>query len=132
RDEGDPARREDRGHRAHGDRRQLPRVGWGERVGRALGLRLRPAPGRLDTGGRRRDPARRSVLDLTTATGGRKLHLFAGFSLPEAPGTSHLGYPGEEEMTVDQVRAALRERIARGASLEELDMVVRVTRGLTE
>jgi len=35
-------------------------------------------------------------------------------------------------MTVDQVRAALRERIARGASLEELDMIVRMTRGLTE
>ena len=35
-------------------------------------------------------------------------------------------------MTVDQVRAALRERIARGASLEELDTMVRMTRGLTE
>ena len=35
-------------------------------------------------------------------------------------------------MKVDQVRAALRERIARGASLEELDTIVRMTRGLTE
>jgi hypothetical protein len=35
-------------------------------------------------------------------------------------------------MTVDQVRTALRERIARGATLEELDMLVRMARGLTE
>ena len=35
-------------------------------------------------------------------------------------------------MTVDQVRATLQERIARGASLEELDTIVRMTRGLTE
>ena len=35
-------------------------------------------------------------------------------------------------MTVDQVRTALRERIARGATLEELDTIVRLTRGLTE
>jgi hypothetical protein len=35
-------------------------------------------------------------------------------------------------MKVDQVRAALRERIARGATLEELDTIVRMTRGLTE
>ena len=35
-------------------------------------------------------------------------------------------------MTVDQVRSALRERIARGASLEELDTFVRMTRGIGE
>jgi hypothetical protein len=35
-------------------------------------------------------------------------------------------------MTVDQVRTALRERIRRGASLEELDTMVRMTRGLSE
>ena len=35
-------------------------------------------------------------------------------------------------MTVDGVRAALRERIARGATLEELDTLVRMTRGLSE
>ena len=35
-------------------------------------------------------------------------------------------------MTVEQVRATLRERIARGASLEELDTLLRMTRGLTE
>jgi hypothetical protein len=35
-------------------------------------------------------------------------------------------------MTVDQVRSALRERIARGATLEELDTLVRMTRGIGE
>ena len=35
-------------------------------------------------------------------------------------------------MNIDQVRTTLRERIARGASLEELDTLLRMTRGLTE
>jgi hypothetical protein len=35
-------------------------------------------------------------------------------------------------MRVDRVRRALRERIARGASLEELETIVSMTRGLTE
>jgi hypothetical protein len=35
-------------------------------------------------------------------------------------------------MKIDQVRTTLRERIARGASLEELDTLLRMTRGLTE
>jgi len=35
-------------------------------------------------------------------------------------------------MTVDGVRAALRERIARGATLEELDTIVRMARGIGE
>jgi len=35
-------------------------------------------------------------------------------------------------MTVDQVRTALRERIARGASLEELQTLVGMARGVTE
>jgi hypothetical protein len=35
-------------------------------------------------------------------------------------------------MTVDQVRTALRERIARGATLEELDTLVGMARGLSE
>jgi len=35
-------------------------------------------------------------------------------------------------MTVDQVRTTLRERIARGATLDELDTLLRMTRGLTE
>jgi len=35
-------------------------------------------------------------------------------------------------MTANQVRAALRERIERGASLEELDTIVRLTPGLGE
>ena len=33
-------------------------------------------------------------------------------------------------MTVEAVRATLRERIERGATLEELDTIVRMTRGL--
>jgi hypothetical protein len=35
-------------------------------------------------------------------------------------------------MSVERVRTVLRERIARGATLEELDTLVRMTRGLTE
>ena len=35
-------------------------------------------------------------------------------------------------MTVDQVRTTLRERIARGATLDELDTLLRMSRGLTE
>jgi tRNA U54 and U55 pseudouridine synthase Pus10 len=35
-------------------------------------------------------------------------------------------------MTVEGVRAALRERIARGATLEELETLVQMTRGLGE
>jgi hypothetical protein len=35
-------------------------------------------------------------------------------------------------MTVDQVRTALRERIARGATPEELDTLVGMARGLSE
>ena len=35
-------------------------------------------------------------------------------------------------MTVDQVRTALRERIARGATLEELDTFVGMAHGLGE
>jgi hypothetical protein len=35
-------------------------------------------------------------------------------------------------MTVDQVRTALRERIARGASLEEIETLVGMARGVTE
>lgn len=35
-------------------------------------------------------------------------------------------------MTVDQVRTALRERIARGATLEELDTLVGMARGVSE
>jgi hypothetical protein len=35
-------------------------------------------------------------------------------------------------MTVDQVRMALRERIARGATLEELDTLLGMARGITE
>ncbi|MEA2404965.1 MAG: hypothetical protein QOE08_1612 [Thermoleophilaceae bacterium] len=33
-------------------------------------------------------------------------------------------------MTVDQVRNVLRERISRGATLDELDTILRMTRGL--
>ena len=35
-------------------------------------------------------------------------------------------------MTVDQVRTTLRERIARGATLEELETLLRMTRGIGE
>jgi hypothetical protein len=35
-------------------------------------------------------------------------------------------------MTVDQVRTRLRERIARGASLDELETLLRMTRGIGE
>jgi hypothetical protein len=35
-------------------------------------------------------------------------------------------------MTVDQVRTALRERIARGATLEELETLVGMARGVSE
>ena len=35
-------------------------------------------------------------------------------------------------MTVEQVRSTLRERIARGATLDELETLLRMTRGLTE
>ena len=35
-------------------------------------------------------------------------------------------------MTVDEVRTTLRERIARGATLDELETLLRMTRGLGE
>jgi hypothetical protein len=35
-------------------------------------------------------------------------------------------------MTVDQVRTMLRERIARGATLDELETLLRMARGITE
>ena len=35
-------------------------------------------------------------------------------------------------MVVDDVRDTLRERIDRGATFDELDTIVRMTRGLTE
>ena len=35
-------------------------------------------------------------------------------------------------MGIEQVRERLRERIKRGASFEELDMIIRMTRGLRE
>jgi hypothetical protein len=35
-------------------------------------------------------------------------------------------------MTVDQVRTTLRERITRGASLDELETLLRMTRGIGE
>jgi hypothetical protein len=35
-------------------------------------------------------------------------------------------------MKVDQVRARVRERIARGATLDELDTLLGMTRGITE
>jgi hypothetical protein len=39
---------------------------------------------------------------------------------------------GGTQVTVEQVRATLRERIARGATLDELETLLRMTRGLTE
>jgi hypothetical protein len=35
-------------------------------------------------------------------------------------------------MTVDQVRTTLRERIARGATFDELETLLRMTRGIGE
>ena len=67
RHEGDPARREDRRHGAHGDRHELSGDGRHQQLRRALGHDLRPAPGRHDHRGRAGAAAGRPVPGLMRA-----------------------------------------------------------------
>jgi aminopeptidase len=64
RDQGDPARREDRRDRPHGDRHELSRERRLEQLGRPLGHGLRPTRRRSARGRRGRSAARRQVRGL--------------------------------------------------------------------